>query len=183
MSARLSVTSNIADFNVALRRMSLEMRAKSVRAATSAAAGAIVSALRADARARHSPKADQSRRTGTLEKAVYRFRNSRSSTAGAERLVVGIRTGKRFARKRDGQLVRKPDAFYGRFLEFGWTPRGPGNRLRGGRRAKALARERQSAGRVIYPFLAPSFTRSQARAVEIFQQRLSREVAKLDRVR
>jgi hypothetical protein len=91
-----------------------------------------------------------------------------------ERYVVGARSGRKAGAK--GR-----DAFYWRFLEGGWIPRGQGQRLRGGTRRRALERERLLKGgarRVAYPFLAPAFASGQGAAVAAFYAKIEQRIAR-----
>jgi hypothetical protein len=167
--------SNLPDFKRQMAHLSLELQGKAVRRATAAAAGA----LRAEGvRAAAAPKATPPARlrTGTLARAVYMTRNRRTSTKGAERYLVGIRQGRKAAR-----IGR--DAFYARFLEGGWIPRGPGQRIAGGRRRKALERSRLASKRVQYPFFQSAMKAGSGRAVDVFVRRLEREVKRLGAIR
>jgi HK97 gp10 family phage protein len=92
------------------------------------------------------------KRTGRLQQAIV-VKRARSVPRGAVQYIVGVRSGRRGA-KREAQAQGRTvsvnlDAFYWRFLEGGWVPRGPKNTLRGGRRTKALQarRARESGGR------------------------------------
>lgn len=185
MTTQVIVTSNLQDFRKALQRMSAQMRTRSVRRSTSAAAAVIQRQLKQAAAGKHSPKADQSTRTGTLARAIYRFRLSRDSTRGAERFLVGVRVGKKYARRRDGTMVLKPDAYYARWLEFGWIPRGRGQRRTGRRRMSASQRaaELTSSRRIAYPFIAAAFVASRSAAVEEFERRMNVEIDRLGQQR
>ncbi len=163
--------SNLPDFKRQMAGVRLDLQGKAVRRATAAAAGVLrATAAREAAAPKATPPARL--RTGTLARAVYMTRNRRASTKGAERYIVGVRSGRRAAKS-------NKDAFYARFLEGGWIPRGPGQRIRGGRRRKALERRRLSSKRVQYPFMAPAFRAGQARAIEVFVQRMEREVQRI----
>lgn len=167
--------SNLPDFKRQMAHVSLELQGKAVRRATAAAAGA----LRAEGvRGAAAPKATPAARprTGTLVRAVYMTRNRRTSTKGAERYLVGVRQGRKAART--GR-----DAFYARWLEGGWIPRGPGQRIRGGARRKALERSRLAGRRVAYPFFQDRMKAGSSRAVEAFIRRLDREVKRLGAIR
>ena len=133
---------------------------------------------------RLSPKANPETRTGNLVSAVYVFRNGRASTRGAERFLVGVRTGKRsVTNRKTGKKVALPDAYYAKFLEFGWIPRGPRNRIQGGRRSRALERERTKDRKVGYPFMQRAFNASSNSALNAFIREMTKQVAKLDKIK
>lgn len=163
--------SNLPDFKRQMAGLRIDLQAKAVRRATAAAAGVLRAAAARAAALPMSPTSTR-RRTGTLARAIYMARNRRTSTRGAERYIVGVRSGRRAAKS-------NRDAFYARFLEGGWIPRGPGNRIKGGRRRKALERSRLAGRKVQYPFMAPAFAANTGRAVTAFVQRMEREIKRL----
>jgi len=178
------IRDNLPDFKRQLDRVSNELQTKSVRSSNSKAAQIIARSARAVAGGRRSPKADPQTRTGNLVAAIYTFRNGRTSTRGAERWLVGVRTGKRFVINRKTKQKRAlPDAYYAKFLEFGWIPRGPGNRIQGGRRSKALERARSKDQRISYPFMQKAFNASSNSAISAFVREMTKQVAKLDRIK
>lgn len=108
---------------------------------------------------------------GALRRAIYVGR-SKQSKPGRPIVVVGVRASK-------AQQKRGVDPFYWRFLEGGWLPRGPGRKLRGGVRSRALQRERAiKAGsrRVAYPFLAPAFRLSSGAALDAFERAVAQGI-------
>ena len=73
------------------------------------------------------------------------------------------------------------DAYYWRWLESGFYPRRPGQALRGGKRTKALQRACAARGeqKIVKPFIAPAFRKSENAALRVFNQRLEQEFAKI----
>ncbi|MEN9807761.1 MAG: hypothetical protein RL756_2281 [Pseudomonadota bacterium] len=179
------VRDNLPDFKRQLDRVGNELQTKSVRSAMGGKgmAGVVRDAIKTAAGLPKSPKATAPR-TGNLAAAAYQLRNRRTSTRGAERWLVGIRQGrKEITNKKTGKKRTLPDAFYARFLEFGWIPRGRGNRIRGGKRRKALERDRLSDKKVSYPFFGNAFRGVQSRALDAFIRVMTREVQKLDTIK
>lgn len=171
---------NLPDFNRQLRQVKQEFRSKSVRNANGAAGAVLRSAVKRQVGQGQGPKS----RTGTLKASVY-LKRSRRSTGGAERHYVGVR-GKAVVRKRKGQAVSVGGAFYWRFLEGGWYPRGPGKKLRGGDRSRALQRQRNAAAGakfVQYRFIQPAFEQARGRAVDAFFKRMNRELVRLNAIK
>jgi hypothetical protein len=169
--------SNLPEFTRQLRQIKQEFRSKVVRSANVASGGVLRAAVKAQIGQGDSPRS----RTGTLRASVY-LKRSRRSTSGAERHYVGVR-GRAVQRKRKGQSVSVGGAFYWRFLEGGWYPRGPGRGLRGGNRSRAAQRERSAAAGARFvkrPFIQPAFERARGTAVDAFFNRMAREVTKLN---
>jgi len=174
MTNTVVLKTNMPDFKRQMAALSVDVQRKAVRSAMFAASGVLRAAVKAKAAEPKSPTSKRPR-TGTLARAVYAVRNRRGSSRGTEMFVVGVRSGRRAAKT--GR-----DAFYWRFLEGGWIPRGPGGALRGGTRSKRLQRQRAVAGGakvVQYPFIRPAFEIARGRAVESFERRMAREIAKL----
>lgn len=175
MADGVVVRTNIPDFKRQLDAFGLDFTRKTVRSATSAAAGifkkaviALVPVLRPRI-GRAGPSNRQGKRVaGVLRRSIYVAR-SRQSTTGAERYVVSFRK-----QKRSGG-----DPFYGKFLEGGWIPRGPGKKLRGGAHSKALQRSRLSGQKITkYAFLAPGFRNAGTTPLDKFTERIQ---ARLDK--
>lgn len=172
----LNVNHNLPDFKRQLVVFGQDFERRTVRSATLAAANVFKKLVIAEAPLLKKP--DRRRVAGTLKKSVYVTRSKRS-TRGAERYVVGFRRGKKFAKT--GR-----DAFYGRWLELGWTPRGPGQKLRGGVRSRALQRSRNTAGGATkhqFPFINPGFRRGKSAALAAFIRRIETRLAKESRKR
>lgn len=145
-----NVTVNASQFREKLNQFKKELQIEGVDKALRAAARIFRNAVVARAPVLKTPT--KTRASGTLQRAIYAKRSQRS-TLGARRYFIGIRQGSRMAKK-------GKDAFYWRFLEAGWMPRGPGRRLKGGTRFRNLQRKRNLAAgakQVKYPFIAPAF--------------------------
>jgi HK97 gp10 family phage protein len=177
------IRDNLPDFKRQLERVSQELQVRSVRRSASATARLMRDAVKRAAGLPKSPKSTRPR-TGTLIAAVYALRNRRTSTRGAERWIVGVRQGsKTITNRRTGISRKLPDAFYARFLEFGWIPRGRGNRIRGGTRRKSIERARLADKKVGYPFFGNAFRGVQSRALDTFIRAMTREVQQLDKIK
>lgn len=177
------IRDNLPDFKRQLDRVSAELQQKSVRRSASAMARLVRGAVKREAGLPKSPKSTTPR-TGNLEAAIYALRNRRTSTRGAERWLVGVRQGKKIiTNRRTGKTRALPDAFYARFLEFGWIPRGRGNSIRGGNRRKRLERERLKDNKVSYPFFAKAYQAVQSRALDTFIRVMTQEVTRLDKLK
>jgi HK97 gp10 family phage protein len=170
-----SITTNLPDFKRQLRDVSIEMQRKAVRNATAAAASVFRAAARKNAAA---PKAATPARprTGTLARAVYMAYNRRKSSRGTVTFTIGVRAGK-------GAAKRGTDAYYWRWLEGGWRPRGRKGALKGGNRSRALQRSRSGIAEISYPFIAPAFKQSGASALNAFNKRMALEIKRLQAIR
>jgi HK97 gp10 family phage protein len=179
-----SITTNLPDFKRQLRDVSIEMQRKAARNATAAAASVFRAAARRTAAA---PKAEniagpmvygfrKRKRTGTLARAVYMAYNRRKSSRGTVTFTIGVRAGK-------GAAKRGTDAYYWRWLEGGWRPRGRKGALKGGNRSRALQRSRSGIAEISYPFIAPAFKQSGASALNAFNKRMALEIKRLQAIR
>lgn len=168
----LNIKHNLPDFKAQMKRFGVDFERRTVRSATLASANVFKKLAIAEAPILKNP--DARRVAGTLKKSIYVVRSKRS-TRGAERYTVGFRKG-----RKAGKTGR--DAFYGRFLELGWVPRGPGKKLRGGVRSRALQRSRNlagGAGKITqYKFITPAFNRGKSAALATFTKRISLRIAK-----
>jgi HK97 gp10 family phage protein len=166
------VTVNATEFRQQLDVLAKDIREKAVDAAVRAAAQVFRKAV-----AEKAPvlKEDTKNRVaGTLKRAIY-LKRSKRSTSGARRYFVGIRSCRKAAKS-------KRDAFYWRFLEAGWMPRGPGGGLRGGARTRALQRRRNlMAGhkRVQVEFIEPAFKAAKGEAEAKFRSAMEKYLAKV----
>lgn len=162
----ITVRTNLPEFKSQIDRSGKEF-VEIVRSASRSAAREIAKEVR-----RFAP-----RHTGRLRQAVV-IKRARRVPRGTVQYIVGIRQGfsnQHLQRIRKGQKTSvNLDAFYWRFLEGGWMPRGPGNKLLGGRfgnRRKALERSRLRAGGarfVRHPFIGPAFSSASGRALSAF---------------
>jgi len=95
---------------------------------------------------------------------------------------LNVRALKR--KRRGSQVVEDP--FYGRFLEAGWTPRAPGQKLRGGTKFRAVQRARNLAAGAkkitAYQFIAPAFKVASGAAlrasIKVIEDDIAKENAK-----
>lgn len=161
---------NIPDFKRQLLALGQRMEKNIVRRGVRAAGAVFVNEARRRAPVLREPT--KGRVAGALRRAIRSA--PRRSERGVVKLSVGVRvTG--------AQTKRGIDPFYWRWLEGGWVPRGPGNRFKGGKRRRALERERAIAAgarRVAYPFLKPAFESAGTRALEAFNQAVADGIAK-----
>lgn len=172
--ADVEVRTNLPDFKRQLSRFTDKVEKQIVGSAANAAAQVFKKAVIAATPVLR--QADPRRIAGTLQRAIYVFRR-RSPASGTVSYRVSFRQGKKTAK--GGR-----DAFYGRFLETGWVPRGPGKRLRGGARAKSAARGRAAkagAKRIAYPFLLPGFQAAKDAALAAFNAKMQQRIDKANR--
>lgn len=168
-----TVTSNLPDFNVQLRRMTRLVGTRAVRRAASSA-GAI---LREFAR-REAPA-----RTGSLRRAIYlgRLRRRNRDEVGYS---VKVRSGPRPKKGEPPIKGAKPTAFYGQFVIKGHLVRQPGGRIRGGRNLAGLTRRRlRAAGAKVVPpnpFMERAFRAGGSSALAEFNRRMDVEIALVD---
>lgn len=170
----IEIRTNLPDFRAQMQRLGREF-IPVARAATLAGARVFLKEVK-----RGAPK-----RTGRLQQAIV-IKRARSVPRGAVQYIVGVRQGaaqQRVKRRRKGGTVEvNLDAFYWRFLEGGWVPRGHKNTLRGGRRTKSLqaSRARAAGGRIVkYAFIAPAFKRGGGAALSAFYAKLDSDLQKL----
>lgn len=166
MADGVRVTVDLARFKAELNKAAAAIEKKVARRAVRAAGAKFVDAAKTAAPVLR--KADTRRKDprlpGTLRDAI-RFLPRR----GGRGLVAGNVTV--IATK--AQVAKGRNPFYWRFLEGGWIPRGPGQKLRGGSRRRALERRRLTAAgarKVQYPFLATAFRRAGSAALAAFQR-------------
>jgi HK97 gp10 family phage protein len=170
----VSVKTNLADFRAQLKAVGLKMERKIVRAATRDALKIYkAAATRLAPELSLSAVKERRRIRGALKSSIY-IGTSRRAPKGTVSMFVGVRAKRRFA-------TLAVDAFYWRFLEGGWMPRGPGRKLTGGVRRRALERERNRARGARFvqrPFLLPAFRIVGTGAPQIaFEARVERELA------
>ena len=177
----IEVKHNLPNFRQELRKIQRQM-ATIAASGTGAGAREFAKAVRVQSVAGGtSPR----KRTGTLRAAVV-VKRARRVPRGEVMHIVGVRQGKsqqNVKRRRGGKTVSvNLDAYYWRWLESGFYPRRPGQALRGGKRTKALQRARAAARgeqKIVKPFIAPAFRRSENAALRVFNQRLDQEFAKI----
>lgn len=164
------VRTNLPDFKRQLDRIGQDFRRRAVRNALASMGRIFRDAAKAQAPVLRTPV--ERRVIGALRNNII-VKRSKFQKAGAERYYVGVRSGKQATRRTGG------DPFYWRFLEGGWIPRGPGQKLKGGTRSRALQRSSLREGGanfVQYPFLKPAFDAQQQRALAAFEAAIDRAV-------
>lgn len=163
---------NLPDFRAQLRAIGNDFQRRAVRSATGAAATVFKQIVIARAPVLKPENRRVGRITGTLKRNVIVTRSRRLSGNGVEVYTVTVREGKK------SKFV---DAFYWRFLEGGWIPRGPGKRIFGGKRRRAIERKRLGSGRVEYPFIAPAFAAGHDAALAAFNARIAKKIHEYSR--
>lgn len=169
----VEVRSNLPAFNAQLDALGADFERRVVRSAANAAAQAF----------KRTALAEVPVRSGKLKRALYVKRDRRSAQRGTEHYIVSFRKGRaaqniKVYRGFTGNL----DAYYGRFLEAGWIPRGPGKKMRGGTRSRALQRERAGGEKITtYRFLRPAFDHTRDEALRRFYVKIEQRIAKENR--
>jgi HK97 gp10 family phage protein len=108
-------------------------------------------------------------KTGVLRRAIYSYRDKRSSNGSFEQRAVGVRSGKR-------QQKSNRDAFYWRFIEFG---RGAYTSRHGVLGTEAKGFFGHSVAAVIArPFLRPAFDQNKPQTLEEITKSLAAEIPK-----
>lgn len=130
---------------------------RAVEAGVRDAAGVFLKAARLHARYR----------TGTLRRNIV-VKKARNVPPDIIQYIVGVRTARSGGRRQPG------DAFYWRFLEHGWRPRGPGARQKRSRRSLRRISEANSTEKKRFPFLEPAYQSAQGQALKAFYARLER---------
>lgn len=171
----IEVKSNLPDFTASIRAIRTDLQQKVIVAGTRAAANVFVKAARQNAP--RLQKARKGRVAGMLARAMYTAKSRRVRGQGAVRFYVAVRGGSsRRVNRKSGAVT---DAFYWRWQEAGWIPRGRGNKLKGGDRSKALARSR-SQGRKVPGrwFIRDAFKSQTQPALDAFYARLGAAIAR-----
>lgn len=162
----------LPEFKVKLRELSANMERKVVRAGAMAAANVFKKAAVANAPVLKVPR--KHRVAGTLRRSIFAGRSKSRSKPGTELIVVGVRQGRKAAKS--GR-----DAYYWRWVEDDHIPRGPGQKIKGGDRRRALERSRLlSRGKVVPGtfFMKKAFEANQDRAIAAFNQRIAARIEK-----
>lgn len=174
MSDGFSIKVDLPDFRRQLAELEKRVRTRVVRGAVRDTARAFQRA--AKARAPVLRKSDPRRIPG-------RLRDSIVITAQRGRRGVVAFTVVPRARKATKRRAAADVPFYWVFLEGGWIPRGPGQRITGGRLRKARARAELSHARVQVPFIEPTFRATQGALVTTFNAGIERRLAELQAVK
>lgn len=176
MSDGFELKVDIPDFRRQIRQLGDRMERRIVRGAIRDAAKVFREAAAQRAPVLREP--DSRRIPGTLRRAIAILNPRRGGQRGTVRLVVSVRSATK------ARLGGARDPFYWRFLEAGWVPRGPGQRLRGGSRSRQAQRARAAAGgarRFQYPFLEPAFRQSGSAALAAFTRGMEKRIAEAER--
>lgn len=171
MADAVVVKVNIPDFKRQLLALGQRMERNIVRRGLRAAGAVFRDEARRRAPVLREPR--KGRVAGALKRAIQSA-GSRRSTRGKPEQIVYVKATR-------AQTKRGIDPFYWRFLEGGWVPRGPGQKIRGGRRRRKLERDRLIAGGaqvVSYPFLKPAFEAVGSRALDAFTKAVEDGIAK-----
>lgn len=167
----------IPAFSSRLKALSSDMQRKVVRAGATAsgvifrkAAVALAPTLKKRDTRKKNPRVP-----GALKRAIYSARSRSLSKPGVEVVVVAARSGGKGAKS-------SKTAFYWRFVEGGHIARGPGQKIKGGTRSRALERQRLKAGGARFipgvGFLKRSFKDNQGAAIKAFNARIEARISK-----
>lgn len=168
-----NVKVDLQDFRRQLAEVDRRMRRRAISQGVRDAAKVFRDAAREKAPVLR--KASRYRIPGSLRAAITIARSKRAER-GAVAFSVIVRASK-------GRRGGNRDPFYWRFLEGGWIPRGPGQGLRGGARSRSAQRQRLSAGRLQFPFLAPAFQQASGSALAAFERGVERRLAEVQAVK
>jgi HK97 gp10 family phage protein len=162
--SEIVVRTNIEDFRRELALVGQKIERRIVSDGVRAAGRVFRDAAKASAPVLR--ERDPRRTAGTLRRSIVLARSKIVRQRGVIAYYVGVRASKKAARG------SARDPFYWRFMEGGWIPRGPGNRARGGERARNQIRSANAGRRIQIPFLDPAFRRSQSAAIAAFNARV-----------
>lgn len=165
----ITIRTNLPEFKAKLNQISADMQKRSMRSATRAAATVISKIAKQEAPIRQTRKVVKGQiiQPGTLKAAIGVV--SKRAPRGTSLMMVIPRSGRK-ARKVKGA---KLDAYYWAWVEQGHVI----GRVRGGKRTKALQRERaKAAGHRTRPnpYLRRAFNRGQGQAVDAFYKQLDK---------
>jgi HK97 gp10 family phage protein len=172
----IEIKTNLPALKQQLAKFNLEFEQKVMRQATASAIG--VFRRRVKALAPVLKERRKKRMAGTLQRAIY-IKRSRDRSSGREHYFLGVRGGRKT--KKNEPAAFHFLAFYWRWLEAGWYPRGRGRKLRGGDRSRALQRERNAARgaqKRKFPFIKPGFESGKGAALKAFYRRAETAIRK-----
>jgi HK97 gp10 family phage protein len=171
----LKVT-GLPEFKSRLKALGADMEKKIIRSANAAAATVFKKAAIANAPVLKKPdtRKKKPRIAGVLKKSIYAVRSKGKSQPGKEVYVIAAKGGKEAKAGRD--------AFYWRWVEGGHLARGPGQKIKGGKKRATLERARLTAGGAksvpgVF-FLRRAFNDNQDRAVKAFNSRIETRIQK-----
>lgn len=169
-----SIHIDLPDFRRQLAEIEKRVRTRVVRGAARDAARVAQRAVKSAAPVLR--KADPRRIPGRLRESIVI--SNRRAARGVIAFTVVPRARKATKRRAAADLP-----FYWVFLEGGWLPRGPGQRISGGRWKKARVRAELFHTRVQVPFIEPAFKSSQGAVVAAFNAGVERRLAELQTVK
>lgn len=170
------LTVDLPDFRRQIRQLGDRVEKRVVRGAMRDAAKVFRAAAVQRAPVLQQP--DSRRMAGTLRRAIAIISPRRGGKRGTVRLLVSVRAATK------ARVGGPRDPFYWRWLEGGWMPRGPGQKLRGGSERRRLRRRyllARGARRVQYPFLEPAFRQSGSAALAAFTRGMEKRIAEAER--
>lgn len=176
MTNSITVRNNLPEFKRELLALGQRIERNIARAALRASAKVVADEANRIAPVLAKPILGRKRRRipGALRNSI-RVIGSRRSKRGLPAYALWVRATSK-------QAENGVDPFYWRFLEAGWIPRGPGNRFKGGKRRRAVERERALASGAQkitkYRFFEPAFKSKQAAAIDAFVKRVETGIAK-----
>lgn len=166
----------LPEFSSRLRALGGDMERKIVRAGALAAGVVFRNAARRNAPSLKAGTTRKDRIPGALKKAIYATRSKSRSRAGLDTIIVSARAGSKTGKK------SVATAFYWRWVEEGHLTRGPGGKLKGGKRSRALQLDRlKRAGGKFVPgvaFLSRAYQSHQDQAITAFNSRVEARIAK-----
>lgn len=176
MTNSITVRTNLPEFKRELQALGQRIERQIVKSAIRAAGRVFV--------------AEAKRVAPVLDRAILTRKKTR--IPGALRSAIRVASSRKsrknhpvqsvFVKATARQTKRGVDPFYWRFLEAGWIPRGPGQRFKGGKRRRALERERALAAGATkitkYAFLRPAFYAKKDQALDAFVKSMNEGIAK-----
>ena len=177
MTDGITIRTNLPDVSRKLRELGTTLSKRLVRASTAAAAQTLAKQVRI------AITATTVRRSGVLARSVFIARRRRQAQ-GTETYRIGIRAGRtaRRSKSRSGAITTL-DAYYWYWVDQGHLKRGPGRRISGGKRMRALTRARLRQGGAGFVegrhFMKRGFQAGQGPAVDAFYRRFERDFPKV----
>lgn len=132
--------------------------------------------LKSNVRVRH-------RKPGTVRDAIQMRSSKFARQRGDEGVFINVRPINKNSAKKLGKAGAKNpnDPYYWRWQEFGWIPRGPGQRLKGGARRKQEQRAASKRGRIPGKFFLTNAAKSAGeQALRVAQSDMVLQIEKLN---